>query len=674
MSLNPAPDATPGLHRRFIITSAVAAVVFGILLLRLWYLQVVKDEHYRTLSERNRTRFIHVDAPRGTMYDRNGVILVDSRPSFTVSVLRQEVADRDELFRRLAKLTGVEPRLLEARWQVGQRLPGYQPLPLFDDIDRDTMEVIQEHGVELPGVIVEAKPLRDYPHGPVAAHLFGYLGEVTPEDLRHQGAARYRPGNLIGKTGLERLFEEELRGQDGYRLIEVNVRGRELRQVTTRKPLPGQRLILALDARVQAAAEEAFGDRAGAAVALDVRNGDVLALVSRPAYDPAQFARGISADEWQQLLDDSRHPMQNKALRGQYPPGSTFKVAVALAALEAGVAGPETSVTCSGGIMLGSHEFRCWNRTGHGTVDLHRAMKESCDVWFYRVGLQLGIDRIAATAHRLGLGQPLGFPFGSERGGLIPDRQWKKKRFGTGWYDGETVICSIGQGYVLSTPLQLAAMTAAVANGGTVWRPQVLKRVENLQGAVLFTPRPEKLSESSWNPRHLRAVQRSLEAVVNEPGGTAFRSRLAEVTYAGKTGTSQVVGRRGAKEADTSRYEHRDHALFVAYAPASAPEIAVAVVVEHGGHGGSAAAPVAKAMFEAYFGIDRTAPPVVAVPVAEITAAAEDGEGSGAPAEPGDELDLTPLPEGLKLPVPPPAIESERVDPALAPALRPAER
>lgn len=670
MSLNPAPNATPGLHRRFIIFSVVAATVFGILLLRLWYLQIVKDEHYRTLSDRNRTRFIHIDAPRGTMYDRNGIMLVDSRPSFTVSVLRQEVTDRQELFRRLTQLTGVGVPQLEARWQAGQRLPGYQPLPLFDDIDRATMEVIQEHGVELPGVIVEAKPLRDYPFGPVAAHLFGYLGEVTQEDLRRQEDVRYRPGNLIGKTGLERLFEGELRGQDGYRLIEVNVRGRELRQVTTRKPLPGQRLILTLDARVQAAAEEALGERAGAAVALDIRNGEVLALVSRPAFDPAHFARGISADEWQALLDDTRHPMQNKALRGQYPPGSTFKVVVALAALEAGVARPETSFTCSGGISLGSHEFRCWNRQGHGTVDLHRAMKESCDVWFYRVGMQLGIDRIAAAAHRLGLGQPLGFPFGSERGGLIPDRQWKKKRFGTNWYDGETVICSIGQGYVLATPLQLAAMTAAVANGGTVWRPQVLKRVESLQGAVLLTPKPEKLSESRWHASHLRTVQRSLEAVVNEPGGTAFRSRLAEVTYAGKTGTSQVVGRRGAKEADTSRYEHRDHALFVAYAPASAPEIAVAVVVEHGGHGGSAAAPVAKAMFEAYFGIERVPPPVVTVEVEAAGAGmADDADVESALL--AEEVEMTPIPPSLSLPAPPPAIEGDEADSNLKPLLLP---
>ena len=674
MSLTPAPDAPFRLRRRFIVVSAVAAGIFGILLLRLWHLQIVNDDRYRELSDRNRTRFIHIDAPRGTMYDRNGIMLVDSRPAFTVSVLRQEVVDRHALFTRLAQLLRIDPRHLEARWRAGQSLPGYQPLPLLEDIDRATMEIVQEHGIELPGVIVEGKPLRAYPYGPVAAHLLGYLGEITQEDLRRAEYAGYRSGSLVGKVGLERLFEDELRGDDGYRLIEVNVRGREQRQVTTRNPVPGQRLLLTLDAKVQAAAEKAFGEEAGAAVALDVRNGDVLALVSLPAFDPAQFASGISADEWRALAEDPRHPMQNKALRGQYPPGSTFKVAVALAALEAGVATPETTVNCSGGIALGSHEFRCWNKGGHGVVDLHRALKESCDVWFYRVGMQLGIDRIAAMSHRLGLGQPLGFPFGAERGGLIPDREWKKKRFGTGWYDGETVICAIGQGYVLATPLQLAAMAAAVANGGTVWQPQVVKRIESLHGETLWAPAPQKVFESKWSAANLRAVRSGLEAVVNEAGGTAFRNRLAEVAYAGKTGTAQVVGRRGDKAADTSKYENRDHALFIAYAPAAAPEIAVAVVVEHGGHGGSAAAPIAKAMLEAYFGIERKVPPVVAG--AEGTTGASPGTAAVGPEDANATVEAdtepAPLPETLQVPPVPPATEDEPVDPASAPPIRPA--
>ncbi len=668
MRLNPAPDATPGLRRRFIILSAIAAGIFGILLLRLWHLQIVNEERYRALSERNRTRFIHIDAPRGTMYDRNGVMLVDSRPAFTVSVLRQEVADRKQLFNKLGLLLHLDPKQFEARWRARQSVPDYQPLPLLEDIDRATMEIVQEHGLDLPGIIVEGKPLRAYPHGQLAAHLLGYLGEITEEDLKRPESSGYRAGGLIGKTGLERLFEEKLRGEDGYRLIEVNVRGRELRQMTTQKPVPGQRLILTLDARVQAAGETAFGEQAGAAVALDVRNGEVLALVNRPAFDPAQFARGINAAEWKALTENSRHPLTNKVLRGQYPPGSTFKIAVALAALEAGVINPDTTVGCSGGISLGSHEFRCWNKGGHGAVSLHRALKESCDVYFYRVGTLVGIDRIAAMCHRLGLGQPVGFPTGGERPGLIPDRDWKKKRFGTAWYEGETVICSIGQGYVLTTPLQLATMAATVANGGTVWKPQVVKRVESLLGDLLWTPAPEKVIESQWSAANLRALRNALEAVVNEPGGTAYRSRLPEVRFAGKTGTAQVIGRKGDKMVNSSVYEFKDHALFVAYAPAVAPEIAVAVVVEHGGHGGSAAAPVAKAMFEAYFGIKREIP---VVQVAEEVTAPGAGAGATADAVPSAEVesDRTPLPAEVTVPdaLPP----SEPVEPLPPPYLRP---
>jgi len=667
------------LRRRFVVVSVTAAAVFGILLLRLWYLQLVNDEHYRELSDRNRTRYIHVDAPRGTLYDRNGQMLVDSRPAFSVSVLRQEVTDPQELFHRLSKLLAIDPRQLEARWKAGRTLPGYQPLPLLEDIDRATMEIVQEHGNELPGVFVEGKPLRDYPYGSMASHLLGYLGEITLEELQRREYVGYRSGSLVGKTGLERLFEEQLRGKDGFRLIEVNVRGKELRQVTTQKSEPGQRLILTLDARVQAAAEKAFGEEAGAAVAFDVRNGDVLALVSQPAFDPAQFARGITAAEWQALVENPRHPMQNKALRGQYPPGSTFKIAVAMAALEAGVATPDTTHSCGGGISLGSHEFRCWNKKGHGAVNLHRALKESCDVWFYRVGMQLGIERIAAMSHKLGLGQPLGFPFGNERGGLIPDREWKKKRFGSAWYDGETVICSIGQGYVLATPLQLAAMTAAVANGGTVWKPQVVKHIQNLQGEIVYTPTPEKLSEVSLSPADLRAVRSALEAVVNEGGGTAYRSRLSEVRFAGKTGTAQVVGRKGDKLINSSVYELKDHALFVAYAPAVAPEIAVAVIVEHGGSGSAAAAPVAKAMFEAYFGIKREEQTVVEIEEKKKELEAQSSPGTSAETpvgheptadqDPEVESDTTPLPSGVAEPPPlPPLSEPAEPPPYLRPS------
>ncbi len=607
MSLNPSPEETPGLRRRFIISSLLVVGIFFVLALRLWYLQILGVDHYRNLSERNRIRHVAIRAPRGAIFDRHGILLVDNRPAFTVSALRQGVDDRKQLFSRLGGLLEIDNEQLEERWQAGQGLPRYRPLPLLENVGRQAMEKVQENSVDLPGILVEVKPLRDYPFGEMAAHLFGYLGEVTEEELRQSEYASYHSGEMVGKTALERMFEEKLRGTAGQKRIEVNVRGRELRQLTTRNPLPGQRLYLTIDARLQQAAETALTDKAGAVVVLDVNNGEVLAFVSQPTFDPAWFARGISGEEWQELIDNPKHPMTNKALRGQYPPGSTFKMVVALAALEAGAVTPSTEFQCNGSFKLGkSYEYRCWKKRGHGTVNLHKAIKESCDVWFYRAGLETGIDRIASAAQRLGLGQKTGFPFGGERSGLIPTRAWKKKRFGTSWYKGETVITAIGQGFVLATPLQLASMTAAIANGGTVWKPQIVQKIVDLEGEVDWLLTPEKLVETTWSKKSLQVVRDAMESVVNDIGGTAWRSRLKNVRFAGKTGTAQVIKRKSDEEEEQAKddvipYKYRDHALFVSYAPADKPQIAVAVVVEHGGHGSSAAAPVAKAVYEAYF-------------------------------------------------------------------------
>ena len=607
MSLNPSPEETPGLRRRFIISSIIVAGVFCILALRLWYLQILGTDYYRDLSERNRIRYVAIQAPRGAVFDRHGVLLVDNRPAFTVSALRQEVDDRKQLFANLAKLLDIDEAMLEERWQKGQSLPRYRPLPLVEDVGRQAMEMVQENSIDLSGLLVEVKPLRSYPFGDMAAHLFGYLGEVTEDELRQSGFSDYRSGEMVGKTALEKAYESRLQGAAGQKRIEVNVRGRELRQVTIRNPLPGQQVYLTIDSVLQQAAENALADNAGAIVALNVNSGEVLALVSRPTFDPAWFARGITSEEWRDLSKNPQHPMTNKALRGQYPPGSTFKMTVALAALEAGTVTPATRVYCSGRLKLSrSYEFRCWKKEGHGSVDLHKAIKESCDVWFYQVGLETGIDRIASVAKRLGLGAQTGFPFGSERSGLIPTREWKKKRFGTSWYDGETVISSIGQGFVLTTPMQLATMASALANGGTVWKPQVVQKIIDLEGNAEWLFEPEKLSETVWPSKHLTPVRNAMEAVVNDVGGTAWRSRLDKIRFAGKTGTAQVVKRKSDEEEEESEedevpYRFRDHALFVSYAPAENPQIAVAVVVEHGGHGSSAAAPVAKAIYEAYF-------------------------------------------------------------------------
>ncbi len=607
MSLNSGWSDIPGPRKQFLIISLAATFIFLLLLLRLWYLQIISVDRYQLLSEKNRIRYVPISAPRGPIYDRNGRLLVDNRPAFGISVLRQEVEDRDGLVDRLAAYLGEDPEVLLKRWEGGRRFPNYRPFPLAEDIDRDTLEEIQENSVDLPGVLVEVRPMRSYPYEEMAAHLFGYLGEITERELQEGESEGYRPGDYVGKSGLEKRLEPQLRGEAGERLVEVDVQGKELRLLKTREPVPGNKVYLTLDRDLQAAAEKAFGDFAGAAVVIDVHTGEVLALVSRPSFNPAIFARGITGKEWIELLQNPQHPLQNKAIKGQYPPGSTFKIVTALAALQAGAATTSTTVDCTGSMPLGNRVFRCWKKYGHGRTDLKKALKESCDVWFYQVALDLGIDRLSAMAKDLGMGAPLGFPLEWEKGGLIPTRQWKKNRFGTSWYNGETVIAAIGQGYVLATPLQLAVMTAAVANGGTVLKPQVVKRIEDLAGNLVQEATPEVISRIQVSQADLKAVQRGLESVVNEPGGTAWSHRLEGVRVAGKTGTAQVVKLkedRDQEKIEDIKYRFRDHALFVSYAPAEDPRIAIAVVAEHGGSGSRAAAPIAQAIAAAYFQVD----------------------------------------------------------------------
>jgi penicillin-binding protein 2 len=613
MSLNPGWADHPSQRKRFFLFSVAAIGIFLLLLLRLWYLQVIHADRYQVLSERNRTRYIPIAAPRGPIFDRNGELLIDNRPAFGVTVLRQDVENRDQLLDRLAVYLEVSRDVLEVRWKQGRRGPAYRPLLLAENVDRDVVERIQENAIDLPGVLIEVRPLRFYPYGELGAHLFGYLGEITEQELAEDRFGDYRPGDIVGKSGIEQYLEADLRGLDGERRIEVDVRGKELRSLRTLDPAPGNKVYLSLQLSLQKAAETAFGAAAGAVVAMDVKTGEVLAMVSRPAFDPALFARGISGQDWVALLRDFRYPLQNKAIKGQYPPGSTFKIVTALAALRAGVVTPETTVNCTGGLQLGDREFRCWKKAGHGLTDLNKALRESCDVWFYQAGLDLGIDRIAVMSRELGLGQTLGFQPAGEKAGLIPDRAWKRQRFGKAWYNGETANAAIGQGYVSATPLQLAVMTAAVANGGTVLRPQVVKEVVDQEGKVLRTAEPVVLGRADLRAATLQPVRRGLEAVVHDASGTAAAARIEGLRVAGKTGTAQVVRMKEDRvRSEELTYKFRDHALFVAYAPAENPRIAVAVVVEHGSHGGTTAAPIARAVLAENFGLEVT--PLPALP------------------------------------------------------------
>jgi penicillin-binding protein 2 len=585
--------------RRLLFLTIGVSILFFVLLMRLWYLQIVKAEEFQNLSENNRLRLAPVAASRGTILDRNGEILVDNLPSFSITVIPQEVTDKDGLLKSLSRLVGMDEAELAEKWLKGSKRSRYQPIILASNITRDQLEILEENRLSLPGLDVAMHPIRAYAHGLLGAHLFGHLGEISEQEMGNVRFKGYNPGDYVGKSGIERNWEKELHGINGGRQIEVDAMGRFLRTVSERSPITGNSLVLTIDLKLQKAAEAAFGEQAGAAVALDVNSGEVLAFVSNPSFDPALFAGRLPAETWNRYLTDKRHPLENKALKGQYPPGSTFKIITALAGLEEGLVDEDTTVTCTGSYKFGNRSYGCWNRKGHGTVNLRKALRESCDVYFYRLGERLGVDKLAFYATKFGLGKPLGIGLENEKAGLMPTKAWKEEKYGKKWLSGETLSVAIGQGYVLTTPLQLAAMTAVVATEGTVYAPHLVKRVVSPEGTVLQEFHPAVVRRESLRKENWRAVKEGLFAVVNERGGTGAFARLYEVKVAGKTGTSQVVklsNRRGQIP-----YQYRDHALFVAFAPYDKPEIAVAVVVEHGEHGGSAAAPIAGKILRTYF-------------------------------------------------------------------------
>jgi penicillin-binding protein 2 len=471
-------------------------------------------------------------------------------------------------------------------------------------VTREALVAIEAHQVELPGVSIEVGSKRVYPPDGFAAHLFGYVGQVNARELER--FRDYRLGDVLGKFGIEKRWETTLRGQGGGQQIEVDANGQRLRVLGEAEAKAGDSLVLTIDAHVQQAAEAALHDKEGAIVVLGVHTGEVLAMASRPAFDPNLFARGIRTEEWRALVDDQLRPLNNRAIQGQYPPGSTFKVIMAAAALEKGVVTPATRFHCSGGLQFGRHRFRCWRRRGHGSMNLQQAIAHSCDVYFYQVGQRLGIQNIADYARLFGMGKPLGVGLDHEAPGLIPDAAWKSKFLKSPWLPGETLSVVIGQGYVTATPLQMAVVAATVANGGTVYRPHVVKQTMEVGGETAETYAPEVMATTKINPEVLRLVRDGMLDVVNSRGATGSRAKLPDVLVAGKTGTSQVIsGTRGKGKIMPRQF--RDHAWFIAFAPYEAPEVAVACVIEHSGAGGGqVAAPAVRQVLEAYFQTTRS--------------------------------------------------------------------
>ena len=591
------PESLTGARYRERHFSIAVAVVFALVLLRLFTMQVLQGPKYRELSEENRIRVEVIVAPRGEIRDRNGVLLADNIPSFTVTLDPYDKtyvdtpARLDDTVRRLGEILQVEPALLREKVRKDGR-QSFLPVRLKRNVDRTTVAYIAEHESELPGVDVEFEPLRRYPLGEMASHLLGYVGEVSDKELEDPERSDYLSGDLIGKMGIERQYEKILRGISGKRFVEVNAMGRKAALLGERRPvLPkrGAALTLTIDANLQRAAEQAFQPGArGAAVVMDPRTGEVLALASKPNYDPNEFSTGISQARWALLSEGGNFPLFNRAIQAAYPPGSTLKPFVALAGLMTGAIQPGTTFreTCDGAFQFGRRSFHCWDPHGHGTLALRDAVARSCDVYFYQLGIRLGLERLSDFMKELHVSDRAGIDLPQERRGLFPDVAWYDKHYGAGrWSRGLVLNLAIGQGEIALTPIKLAQMTALIANGGTLVRPHLVREVDE-------DGRPVPLNDSTGMhvaipPGYAATVRAAMEAVVADPHGTGYAAKVDSVRVAGKTGTAQTHG--------------NDHALFICFAPAENPRIAMAVLVENAGHGSTAAAPIAQKIMQAFF-------------------------------------------------------------------------
>jgi penicillin-binding protein 2 len=574
----------------YVIVTALLVLAFG-----FWNHQVVQSSYYEQRAEQNRVRDIPLVAARGRVYDRYHRVLADNRPSYNIIFIRENTPHTaGQTARMLSPGIGVPADDLLDIMNRRRHQPKFRPIVLKEDVAVGDIAFVKAHRYELPEISVEFQPRRRYLGSEMGAHVLGYVGEVTENELSNPEFLDFKSGDQVGKAGLEREYNTLLHGKDGFKRVIVNSFGREMGKLQEEPSVSGNDLYTTLDLDLQRAAEEAIGDQTGAAVALDPRTGEVLAMVSKPAFDPNLFASRISVADWRNLIDDSRKPLQNRVIQNHYSPGSVFKVFMAAAGLESETLNPLQTVFCPGYATIYGHTFACWKHSGHGTIGLHNAIVDSCNVFFYNVGKELGIDRISQYTTTMGLGRKTGIDLPNEDAGLIPSAQWKQRVYKAAWYPGETISVSIGQGAVSVTPMQAAWAMGGLASGGRLKQPHLVKPEEIKK---LGFPAPVLRSEEY--PMHeatVDIVARAMWGVVNE-AGTGTKAQVAGFDVAGKTGTAQVVGRQGGLKGE----EYDDHAWFVGFAPYRNPEIVVAVFIENGGHGGTAAAPVAHAVFDTYY-------------------------------------------------------------------------
>ncbi len=584
-------ERTRTFTRRTALLAGGQFALLSTLVGRLYYLQVVQADRYAMLADENRINLRLLPPPRGRIFDRMGEPLAVNRLNYRVVLVSEQADSVEETLDALGRIIPVSERDRARVLREMHRKRGFVPITVRENLDWSEVSRVEVNAPDLPGVMIDVGQTRDYPLASVLGHVVGYVAAVSEKDLTGDPLLEL-PDFRIGKSGIEKVYDKALRGSAGNSQVEVNAYGRVIRELAREEGRPGDDLTLTIDAGLQRFVVDRLGEESASVVVLDVHTGEVMAMASNPAYDPNAFNRGLSNAEWRALVNNPRKPLTNKTIAGQYPPGSTFKMVVALAALEAGVVTPDHRIFCTGKIKLGDRVFHDWKRGGHGDVDMLAAIQQSCDIYFYDIAKRVGIDRIAAMARRFGLGAPTGIDLTGERGGLVPDRDWKLGRFGVSWQQGETLVVGIGQGYLLATPLQLAVMTARIANGGKAIVPRLLRDRDAPQA-----PESMGLSRDS-----LAVVIEGMNRVTNTRRGTAYRARIAEpeLAMAGKTGTAQVrritksERIKGVIKNKDRPWEERDHALFVAFAPVSQPRYAVAAVVEHGGSGSRAAAPIAR--------------------------------------------------------------------------------
>jgi penicillin-binding protein 2 len=590
---------------RLALMSGFVLLLFALLLARFAYLQVVQHEHYHTLAEANRISVVPVTPGRGVIIDRNGVQLAYNYTAHTLEITPGKAMDVNGTIDRLADIVEITPRDRRRFRQLLEESKRFESLPLRSRLADEEIARFAAHRYRFPGVEIKARLFRQYPQGELFSHVIGYIGRINKKELETLDAdgdlANYRGTDYIGKVGLEQSYEHVLHGATGVERVEIDSAGRGVRVLSRTPPASGANLVLKLDAGLQALVDQAFGDRRGALVALDPRSGGVLALVSKPGFDPNLFVEGIDPQSWGELRDSPDRPMLNRALAGTYPPGSTFKPFMALAALTTGKRTPQQAISDPGYFQFGNHRFRDDAEFGHGAVDMYKSIVVSCDTYYYVLANDLGIDAIAKFMTRLGFGSRTGIDLSGEAPGILPSQEWKMQRFKQKWYAGETISIGIGQGYNSYTPLQLAAAIATVANDGVMFRPHVVDYVEDVRSKARTPVEPKPLRTLDVAPEHMAVIQKALVGVNKEgTGASAFAG--TEYVSAGKTGTAQVVAIKQGEKYVESRVQERfrDHALFIAYAPAENPTIAVAVVVENAGFGARAAAPIVRQVFDYY--------------------------------------------------------------------------